>query len=50
MGKCSLDCSGKTTAHLIEICVIEKSAVFEDVDTGSHNQWFPEALWLDGII
>lgn len=50
MGKCSLGCSGKTIACLIQIYVIERSTVFGDVDTGSHNQCFSEALWLYGII
>ena len=50
MGKCSLDDSGKTIACLIQICVVERSTVFGDVDAGSRNQCFPEALWLYGII
>lgn len=35
---------------LIQSCIIEKSPGFGDVDTGNHNQWFPEGLWLHGII
>lgn len=46
----SPECSGKTIACLIQNFVIEKSPGFGDVDTGNHNQWFPEALWLHGII
>lgn len=50
MGECFLDCSAKTITCLILICVIERSALFEDVDTGSYNQFFPEGLWVCGII
>lgn len=50
MGEFSFECSGKKIACLIQRCVIEKSPGFGDVDTGNHNQLFPEALWLHGII
>lgn len=50
IGKCSLDCSGKTITNLIQICVTERPTVFGDVDTGSCNECLPEALRLYGVI